>query len=134
MRGPAKPRRLDEPIAVSREDLGPYDHVSFTMQVDAATLLERLLNGEARPRRRLDPKNWRHPPQSAQVAQMNPLCTAQQTRPGAHAFGSWKSQSHPSPLQPDGGEPVQKPSSPQRSQPQQPPSQPQRLPSSAQQR
>ena len=56
MRGPAKPRRLDEPIAVSREDLGPYDHVSFTMQVDAATLLERLLNGEARPRRRLTPK------------------------------------------------------------------------------
>ena len=65
MLGPAKPRRLDEPIAVSGEDLGPYDHVSFTMQVDAATLLERLLNGEAQPRRRLDPKNWRHPPQSA---------------------------------------------------------------------
>ena len=40
-----------------------------------------------------------YPPQSAQLAQMNPLCTAQQTRPGAHAFGSWKSHSHPSPLQ-----------------------------------
>jgi transposase len=28
MLGPAKPRRLDEPIAVSLEDLVPYDHFS----------------------------------------------------------------------------------------------------------
>jgi hypothetical protein len=40
---------------------------------------------------------------------MTPLCTAQQTRPGAHAFGSWKSQSHPSSVHPNGSDPVQKP-------------------------
>ena len=45
-----------------------------------------------------------HPPQSAAVAQMKPLWTAQHISPSWQAFGSWKSQSHPSPVHSEPGQ------------------------------
>ena len=66
-------------------DAREASHCEWRVQAtDALCPIFRGSAAKARPRRGVGAKNRPHWPQLSQVAQMNPLCTAQQTKPGAH--------------------------------------------------